>query len=197
MVLKASGKFELALVFTAGFASALLLSFAAYPEVNAFKENGVCALGVTTVFSPDSQEQFVSIISSAEKTLDVMLYQFSNPEMKDALAFAVRRGVAVRIILEPRVDSNYATAEFLSQNGVSVRWASKEYTNTHSKTAVIDGRKVIVGSTNWSKQAMRSNRESTVLIEGEAIAKEFSRVFEEDWIKAKEYVSGVENATAG
>ena len=113
--------------------------------------------------------------------------------MQEELAKAVERGVVVRVILEPRVDSNYATAETLSQNGIQVKWASREYTNTHSKTAVVDGRKIIVGSTNWSKQAMRSNRESTVLIDSEELAKEFLAVFEEDWVKAKEYAEGSSN----
>ncbi len=145
------------------------------------------------LFSPDSQDSFVQAVGSAEKTLDVMLYQFSNPAMQEELAKAVERGVVVRVILEPRVDSNYATAETLSQNGIQVKWASREYTNTHSKTAVVDGRKIIVGSTNWSKQAMRSNRESTVLIDSEELAKEFLAVFEEDWVKAKEYAEGSSN----
>ena len=156
-------------------------------------QGGVCAYRIMPLFSPDSQDSFVQAVGSAEKTLDVMLYQFSNPAMQEELAKAVERGVVVRVILEPRVDSNYATAETLSQNGIQVKWASREYTNTHSKTAVVDGRKIIVGSTNWSKQAMRSNRESTVLIDSEELAKEFLAVFEEDWVKAKEYAEGSSN----
>ena len=108
--------------------------------------------------------------------------------MKDALVRAVKRGVHVRVILEPRVDSNYPTARFLAENGVTVKWATKDYTNTHSKTAVIDSKKVLVGSTNWSRQAMASNRESTVLVESESVASEFEEVFEEDWGKASGYV---------
>jgi phosphatidylserine/phosphatidylglycerophosphate/cardiolipin synthase-like enzyme len=185
--------------FFLGFAASaagFLLYYEFLPTASALDlSGGTCAFNVMPIFSPASQELFVQTIGSAEKTLEVMLYQFSNPAMQDALANAVKKGVVVRVILEPRVDSNYATAEILSQNGVKVRWASKEYTNTHAKTAVIDGKKVIVGSTNWSKQAMRSNRESSVLIESEGLAREFLGVFEEDWAKASDYaVPGGENA---
>ncbi len=187
-----SEKFPLALAFVLGFVAAVTALFAGQEfqkDLNFLQgESRHCALSVDTVFSPASQNEFVGIIGSAKETLDIMLYQFSNPAMMQALANAVSRGVRVRIILEPRVDANYPTAEFLSQKGIQVRFASKEYTNTHAKTAIIDGKKVLVGSTNWSRQAMRSNRESSVVIQSEALAQEFERVFEEDWAKAKDFV---------
>ncbi|HLD62346.1 MAG TPA: phospholipase D family protein [Candidatus Norongarragalinales archaeon] len=179
-----------AFVFTLGFAAALsvLLSAQWLDATNGIQNKEYCAAGIRTIFSPGAQADFLREISSSTQTLDVMLYQFSNPDLMQALASAAARGTRVRIILEPRVDSNYATAEFLAARGVQVRFASKEYTNTHSKTAVIDARKVLVGSTNWSRQAMRSNRESTVVVESAALAQEFLVVFEEDWAKAKDFV---------
>lgn len=194
---------ELAVFFTLGFLAALFTLALLGQAFHASTLEGLagggegkqyCVLGVQAVFSPDSEQKFVGIVSGAQDKLDIMLYQFSNPALKDALASAVKRGVRVRVLLEPRIDSNYATAEFLAASGIQVRWASKEYTNTHSKTAVIDGRRVLVGSTNWSGQAMRSNRESSVLIESESLAGEFERVFEEDWAKGKEFVQGAFNA---
>ena len=179
----------LSIAFALGFAAALMGIYAFEQEKPS--PTPVCALAVQTLFSPKSQDRFVALMDSAESSLDVMLYQFSNPAMKDALASAVARGVKVRIILEPRVGSNYDTAAFLAQNGVEVRWATKNYTNTHSKTIVIDGNRVIVGSTNWSRQAMASNRESSVVIESAELASQFQAVFEEDWAKASDYVSGV------
>ncbi|MBI5177608.1 hypothetical protein HY995_06010 [Candidatus Micrarchaeota archaeon] len=56
------------------------------------------------------------------------------------------------------MDSNIATAEFLNSKGVQVRWASLSYTNTHVKTMVADGKRVLVGSINWSRQALSTNR---------------------------------------
>lgn len=174
-----------ALLLATAFLAGILATTVMQPLL---QKPSFCALEAKAIFSPSSQDEFVGIVGSATTTLDVMLYQFSNPAMQDALANAVKRGVRVRVILEPRVDSNYATAEVLAQAGVSVRFASKEYTNTHSKTAVIDGRKVLAGSTNWSRQAMRSNRESALLVESASLASEFQRVFNGDWAKAKEFV---------
>lgn len=139
---------------------------------------------IESVFSPGASIPIIREIGSANSTLDVMLYQFSLDDYEQALARAVARGVVVRIIFEPRVDSNYKTAEYLTANGVSVRWASREYTNTHSKTMVVDGRRVLVGSINWSRNAAKTNRESGVIIDDARIAKEFLAVFEVDWAKA-------------
>ncbi len=183
-------KLYTAFVFTLGFAAALAIFLFSHPlgAATSAQSEEYCATGVRAVFSPGAQADFLQEISSAQQTLDVMLYQFSNPDLMQALAYATARGVRVRIILEPRVNSNYATAEFLATRGVQVRFASTEYTNTHAKTAVIDGRKVIVGSTNWSRQAMRSNRESSVVVESQALAQEFLAVFGQDWAKAKDFV---------
>ena len=143
--------------------------------------------GVVALFSPGSEAKFVSFVDSARQTLDVEIYQFSYSGLKDALARAAGRGVRVRIILEQRVDSNYETAKFLAGKGVQVKWATKEYANTHSKFAVADGEKVLAGSVNWSRHAMFLNREAALAVEDAAVAAEFARIFEMDWAEGTEY----------
>lgn len=190
-------RLELSVFFALGFAAALasffLLSASGYADSLGHKigfgtGQAYCAAVVKPLFSPGAQEEFIQYLSGAQTSIDVMLYQFSNPALQEALAEARARGVRVRVLLEPRVDSNYAAASRLAERGVEVKWASKRYTNTHAKTAVIDGRRVLVGSTNWSVQAMRSNREAEVLVDSAEVAGEFEKVFEEDWGKGKEFV---------
>lgn len=139
---------------------------------------------IESVFSPGASIQIIREINSANSSLDIMLYQFSLDDYETALAKAVSRGIAVRIIFEPRVDSNYKTAEYLTANGIEVRWATREYTNTHSKTMVVDNRRVLVGSINWSRNAAKTNRESGAIIDDARVAAEFLEVFESDWAKA-------------
>jgi len=141
------------------------------------------------VFSPNSDDAILPLLDSAKTSIDVELYQFSNPDFKQSLANAAYRGVKVRVILEPRVDSNYETASFLADRGVEVRWATLDFTNTHSKYAVIDGETVIVGSANWSKHAMESNREAGVVVQDARIAQDFSAAFGEDWLAGQQVAS--------
>ena len=137
-----------------------------------------------SLVSPGTADEIVSFLDSAQQTMDVEMYVFTASELKDALSQAVQRGVRVRLILEPRVDSNLATAEFLASKGVEVRWATTDYANTHSKLAVVDGKKVLVGSINWSRHALYENRETAVILENERLAREFLAAFEEDWTQA-------------
>jgi len=144
----------------------------------------VPAQSVYAVISPPAESQVLAFIASANNSLDVMLYQFSHSPFKTALVQAVARGVRVRLILEPKVDSNLATAEFLNARGVEVRWASQEFANTHAKTAVADGFCALVGSINWSRHAALLNREIALVACNFPAVQEIQRVFEQDWGKA-------------
>ncbi|MFH0973213.1 MAG: phospholipase D-like domain-containing protein [Candidatus Micrarchaeota archaeon] len=139
---------------------------------------------VESVFSPGSESRLVAFVDSAQQSIDVELYQFSNSALKAALVRASQRGVRVRLILEPKVDTNLETAEFLGARGVSVKWASQKYANTHAKSAVVDSECVLVGSINWSQRAVDSNREAALIACAPVIAQQFERVFETDWSEA-------------
>ncbi len=155
--------------------------------LQAMEPKPIQANSAQLVISPPADEFYLGQITSANKSIDIMLYEFSYLPLKQALGKAVKKGTVVRVILEPRVDSNLKTAGELSALGVSVKWASKEFANTHAKTAAIDGFKLIIGSTNWSQHAMKQNREVSVLIESKALTQQFLSIFEQDWKKAGEY----------
>lgn len=153
-------------------------------------ESPHCASGaIKAITSPGSANDLLSALYSAKKTIDVEMYAFTASELKKALADAVKRGVKVRVILEPRIDANLATAEELRAAAAEVRWASTSFANTHSKLAIIDEEKVLVGSINWSKHALYENREAELLVEDEKTARDFTQVFEEDWSKASKGAS--------
>jgi len=137
---------------------------------------------VQAVFSPEGSEPaLLTLISSAQSHLDIMLYQFSYAPLQDALIAAQARGVRVRLILDPKIEANLYTAEKLAQGGVQVRWASRDFASTHAKFLIADGSGVFVGSTNWSRHAMVLNREAAVVIQNGKIAGSFQSVFESDW----------------
>ena len=136
----------------------------------------------TPVFSPGAEQEIISLIDTADSSLDVEIYVFSSQDVMDALIDAKNRGVNVRVIMEKRTmsNTNQETFDYLRNNGVEVRWASTAYKLTHSKFIIVDGKKVFVGSHNFSNSALNYNREASVIITGEAV-EEFIRVFEQDW----------------
>lgn len=154
-------------------------------EWQANEVGSVCLNGsVETIFSPGVGEDYVSLVDGARESIEVQLFQFSYSPLVDALVEAKARGVRVRVILEPRLgspNSNLKTMELLRAGGVDARWARLDFDKTHSKFAVVDGKKVVVGSNNWSYHAMELNREAAVIIVDERVAREFLEIFEEDW----------------
>ncbi|MFH1779599.1 MAG: phospholipase D-like domain-containing protein [Candidatus Micrarchaeota archaeon] len=143
---------------------------------------------VQSVFSPGALNTLLAFVYSAQESIDVELYQFSNPELMQALAEEASKGVLVRVVLEPRVEGNLETGKYLASKGIEVKWASLEYTNTHSKFAVVDEKRVLVGSINWSRRAGSTNREAGVIITDEGIARDFLLVFAQDWFKAQAFI---------
>lgn len=138
------------------------------------------------VFSPGSQREITGLMRSAQSEIDLQMYVFTNEGLAQELADAAQRGVRVRVILEKRADS-YNMDEIvaaLKDAGAQVKWASEEYKLTHSKMMVVDGKKVFLGSINFSKSAVESNREVAVVLEGE-IAGQYEQIFEKDWEIAK------------
>ncbi|MCX8197018.1 MAG: phospholipase D-like domain-containing protein [Candidatus Micrarchaeota archaeon] len=138
-----------------------------------------------TVISPAAQDEVVSLIRSAEKTIDIQMYLITSEEIMKELEAAAKRGVYIRIILEPRVDDKRKekTASLLLAFGCQVKWASMSYKLTHSKMIIVDKKRALVGSINLSKNALNENREVGVIIEGSPVS-DLMKVFEEDWEKA-------------
>lgn len=142
-----------------------------------------CANSVEAVFSPGAESRLAGLLQSANKSIDVELYQFSNTALQGELADAQARGIVVRVILEPRLngDDNVDSARFLCARGVDVRWARLAFALTHSKFAIIDEAEMLIGSPNWSYSAMQRNREAAVLIKGGKAVQDTANIFEEDW----------------
>lgn len=141
------------------------------------------AVHAQAIFSPGAEGQVIEIIGSAQKSIELEVYVFTNPRVADALIEAHKRGVNVRVIMEERVDSESGKAIFerLKGAGVKTKWANQaSFTLTHSKFMVIDGKKVLVGSMNFSGAALLTNREAGIILDGKAV-EAYLRIFEEDW----------------
>ena len=134
------------------------------------------------VFSPEEGEEIIEFIDSAQESLEIEMYVFTSEEIADALQNAKNRGVDVKIILEKRVTTpdNEKHYNELNDYGIDVRWASTSYQLTHAKFIIVDGKRVLVGSHNFSNAAMRRNREASVILSG-SIVEEFKRIFNTDW----------------
>lgn len=127
-------------------------------------------------FSPKDDaihKAIIPFIKSATKTLDIGMFYLTDQEVADELVVAKRRGVKIRLVYDAVAASNPSSKhEALRKKGIEVRvenWGGK----MHMKTAVADGRNVIIGSMNWSGNGNANNDENTLVIRNNAkLAKE-------------------------
>jgi len=134
-------------------------------------------------FCPEDNcaSQLISHIDSAEEEIVIAIYSFTLDEVSEALGRARERGVSVRVVFDyQQASSQYSEDEKLIDVGVAVK--IKDGSGLmHNKFTVIDGKKVLTGSFNYSKNGDTKNDENLVLIVSEKIAKQYLLEFEEIW----------------
>ncbi|HLD80388.1 MAG TPA: phospholipase D-like domain-containing protein [archaeon] len=100
-------------------------------------------------------------------------------QLVSELAAAKARGVDVKLLVDEYAKDNSAQ-EVLRAAGVEFKFDDPHVT-THAKLWVIDGRVVVVGSTNLSHFAFEKNHEANVVLFSEGAAREFGEYFQELW----------------
>ncbi|WP_164931871.1 phospholipase D-like domain-containing protein [Dyella sp. M7H15-1] len=95
----------------------------------------------TLVIFPD--QGFTSIynlINSAQKTIDMTMYELQDTTAQNDLCNAAARGVTVRVILDVNDEKSNNTAAYdqLKDCGVNVVWAWTKYEASHQKTITVD-----------------------------------------------------------
>jgi len=161
----------------------VIVGFIIFYSQNVYLSSSTCYEGdVKPIFSPYSSEEMFKLIKNAKYEIKLEVYEFSSKALADALIIARDQGVSIKVILEPSVYQNNNIFNYLLNNGIDVSWASKKFHNTHSKFMIVDDSIVLVGSMNWSENAMKSNREASVIIYSKEISKEFEKIFDMDFV---------------
>ena len=98
-------------------------------------------------------QSIYDFISSAKKTVDMTMYELSDPKAQAALVADAKRGVAVRVLFDSDTapgggkEVNQAAYNDLKANGVNVKWAWSGVL-WHQKSIVRDGNSVAVMTCN-------------------------------------------------
>jgi cardiolipin synthase A/B len=125
-----------------------------------------------------------AIRNAARKIWIEQAYFAPNPELRQELINAAKRGVDVRIIVPGFTDSRIVyyssrkTYTDLLENGISL-YEHKEAL-MHAKTAVVDGVWSTVGSCNIDPRSFVHNNELNAAIVSADFARDMERVFQTD-----------------
>lgn len=104
----------------------------------------------------------------------------------DELVQAKERGIEIKVLLDSssydnRLNAfNSAFADSLKKYGILFRFDDPD-TTTHCKFGIFDGKKVLIGSTNWTYSALERNNEVNILISDIEVAEELKKYFKKLW----------------
>ena len=112
-----------------------------------------------------------------------------------ALLRAVRRGVAVRLLLPSHSDSSPALAAQHSHYGALLKGGVQIYERLdgilHSKAIVMDAVWTIVGSSNFDHRSVLFNDEIDAVVIGSQTGAQMERYFEQDLLHAQRIDAGL------
>jgi len=119
-------------------------------------------------------------LGRANNTIHIMITSFTLDDVGDALIYARRRGVDVKVVFEKEELSEYSEYGKLKDAGVQVR-VDTNPALMHNKVAIIDGLITITGSYNWSRSAEEKNNENMVILKSVEVASTYEGEFNKIW----------------
>jgi cardiolipin synthase len=124
----------------------------------------------------------MGLIDGAQHTLDLELFVLTDTGVVHALEAAARRGVAVRVLLDPSQPSSDPSYAALRSDGIRVRWYRSRGELLHAKAIVADATSILFGSANWSGGGFARNHELDIdLISAPVVAAEMLAQMNLDW----------------
>ena len=137
------------------------------------------------VLPDDTAKPIVDAINGATKSLNIRMFLFTDPTLIDAVIGAHKRGVKVRVMLNPARRSgeseNEEARKLLTDAGINVHDSNPAFALTHQKSMVIDGRIGFVESLNWEPKDLTLTRDYAIVTTHGHEVSEMVACFDADW----------------
>ena len=127
----------------------------------------------------------------AKTSVCVALCEIGRTALLNELIACHRRGVDVRVLLDPQMTApigpsgvlNAGAVEALLRAGIAVHLykLGPDFLRLHLKMAVFDGLSAVAGSTNWTRGGFEWVGETDVELHGGSVIAELAAQFEQDW----------------
>ena len=141
------------------------------------------------VLPDDTARPIVYAINHAEKSLRIKMFIFSDPILLQSVIQAHKRGVKVRIMLNPERRSgekeNAASRKMLKAEHIDVIDSNPAFDVTHEKSMVIDDNTAFIQSLNWETKNLTETRDFAVVTSHKHEVDEVIECFEADWSRRK------------
>jgi phosphatidylserine/phosphatidylglycerophosphate/cardiolipin synthase-like enzyme len=137
------------------------------------------------VFSPERsiKEILLKEVESTTSTIDVAVREITSPDMANALLKAKGRGVKVRVIADSKqAKMKSSQITYLIHQGIPVKvLRGKDYGVMNHRFAILDSKKVVTGSFDWSEASEKWNYENIVILRDSEGVASYQREFERLW----------------
>lgn len=143
----------------------------------------------------DYFDYVMNCLGEAKKSVFVVMFltcavEVDGPtiikDLLDELAYARWRGVDVRVILGTSSSisievANSIVYKYLENNFVPVKYFQDPAQTVHSKYILFDAEVAVLGSHNWTFNAMTFNHETSMAIHSKDVACRLANEFERIW----------------
>ncbi len=137
-----------------------------------------------TAPSEEIRRMLESALQAAQHQALAEVYTLTDPDVLSDLASAYRRGVDVRILLDPNQPYNRHAFDVLNAAGVPVRWYPiPGGALLHAKIALCDG-VLVLGSANWTYSGLDVNHELDIETADPGAVGAYVSRFESDWSRS-------------
>lgn len=142
------------------------------------------AADVVPFFSPstDCENRLVAMVASARASVDVAAYALNNEKITNALLAVDRNKIHLRILADKlQASGKNSRVKQLHNAGVDIRVHSVHRIQ-HNKYVVVDDKKIMTGSFNFTESASKHNAENCVFItDNQPVADAYQRNFNKLW----------------
>src|SRR5271165_929419 len=139
------------------------------------------------VLPDDSARPILDAINGASKSLCIKMFVFSDQAVLQAVIAAQKRGVSVRVMLNPARRSgeseNEQTRKLLKAGGVEVLDSNPKFDLTHEKSMVVDDETAFIMSFNWEPKDLTETRDYAVVTSARHEVSEVIECFDADWVR--------------
>jgi phosphatidylserine/phosphatidylglycerophosphate/cardiolipin synthase-like enzyme len=137
------------------------------------------------VLPDDTVHAIIDAINHAELSILIKMFLFSDPSLIQAVIDAKKRGVDVKVMLNPArrsgEEENEDTVRKLQEAGVEVRDSNPAFVLTHEKSMVVDKKVAFVKSLNWETRNLTETRDYAIVTSHAHEVEEIIQCFEADW----------------
>jgi cardiolipin synthase len=146
--------------------------------------NTVAPPGLSFIVEPQAgMTPIYNFMSSAKQSLEMTMYELSDPQAEQILIADHHEGVRVQVLLDRDYSGgsvNQAAYSALSAAGVPVAWAAGSEI-FHQKTITVDGAQSAIMTGNLTSQYYATTRDFVIMDSQAADVSAIESVFASDW----------------